>query len=664
MINRKWPLFAAKIILVTSVVTACRTQPEGSETAVVITRTESDGTEGESEDEPPSATPVEVTRVVVETQVVPATVTPSPEPQRELVICLSNEPNSLYPYARERYERGSGFEATRHVLNGLYEPLVTNLSFAFQPLGLVKLPNPDDGDVVVEPVPVSEGMTVLDVNNDVVELRPGVLLFDSEGEEIIFHGQPVTMTQMTVRFTLQPLVWSDGRPVTADDSVYGFELAADPQTPTPKVDIERTASYQAIDTRTVEWRSVPGWVDRTYQDNVWMPYPRHYWGTLSPAALVTAERATTQPLSHGPFVMRTWVKGDHLVLEPNDYYYRADQGLPRLDRIRFNFVDSSAQLLAQLLSGQCDVGTHDGLSLRDVPALLDAEARGLLAPRFQISPVFEHVDFGINPVDGYAVIRPDWFERAEVRRALVQCTDRQRMVDELLFGQSEVMHAYIPDMHPLFPAEMPLWTYDVDAANARLDEVGYLDEDEDGVREDRFREMPFAVTLYIAAENDLHEPLAAILAENLAECGIAVSVEALPGERYFDDGPRGPLFGRQFDLAAFPWLIGSEPNCSLYRGDRIPGPDNGWNRNYNNASGFRSEAFDAACEAALAALPGTDAYAAAHREALRIFAEEMPILPLFSRLQVAATRPGVQHFQLDPTEPSELWNLAELDLAP
>ncbi len=134
-------------------------------------------------------------------------------------------------------------------------------------------------------------------------------------------------------------------------------------------------------------------------------------------------------------------------------------------------------------------------------------------------------------------------------------------------------------------------------------------------------------------------------------------------DQYFADGPEGPLFGRQFDLAAFPWLISVEPNCALYLSSQIPGPANGWNRNFNNETGFSDPEFDAVCEAALAALPGTPEYDENHREALRLWSEQMPIIPLFMRLKVAATRPGILNFVVDPTQDSELWNLNEIDIA-
>jgi len=39
-------------------------------------------------------------------------------------------------------------------------------------------------------------------------------------------------------------------------------------------------------------------------------------------------------------------------------------------------------------------------------------------------------------------------------------------------------------------------------------------------------------------------------------------------------------------------------------------------------------------------------------------------LPLFLRLKIAAHRPDLVNFKMDPTENSELWNVEEWDLAP
>jgi peptide/nickel transport system substrate-binding protein len=241
------------------------------------------------------------------------------------------------------------------------------------------------------------------------------------------------------------------------------------------------------------------------------------------------------------------------------------------------------------------------------------------------------------------------------------CTDRQSMVDEILFGESQVMHSYVPTTHPLYPDDMKEWPYDVTAANRLLDSAGYLDKDGDGFREDSETATRFEVSLMGALGNQVGEQLANMVKQNLADCGVDVRLELIDGNFYFADGPEGPLFGRHFDLASFPWLISIEPNCSLYLSSQIPGPENGWNSGYNNETGFISEDFDAACLAANSALPGLPGYEENHEDALRIWSEEVPIIPLFARLKVAAAREGMLNFIIDPTQESELWNLYDID---
>ncbi|NIP27063.1 MAG: hypothetical protein GWO38_25415, partial [Phycisphaerae bacterium] len=445
-----------------------------------------------------------------------------------------------------------------------------------------KLPNLADGDAVLVPVEVNEGEVVLDVNGEVVVLQNEVTVQNADGNTVNFVGEPITMMQLSAEFTLKPLVWSDGEPVTADDSVYSFELAADPATPVPKFLVERTAEYSAEDDLSIKWVGIPGYLDRTYFTNIWTPYPRHYWGAFSATELLAVEQSNRMPLSHGPFVVAEWVAGDHIRLERNEHYYLAAEGLPRVDAIQVRFVPNADQLLAQILEGQCDIGTHDALGIREAEALLEAGDNNLLAPYFEAGSVFEHIDFGINSAPAYASTRPDWFENVQVRQAIVMCTDRQGMVDDFLFGQPEIMHAYVPTIHPLYPTDVSVWPYDVAGANTLLDNAGLVDSDEDGIREDPISGSPFAVTLLSTIGNELGENVAAALVEDLADCGIEVEVSLLQGDVYFADGPDGPLFGRQFDLAAFPWLISVEPNCSLYLTSRIPSAENSWSLNHNN----------------------------------------------------------------------------------
>jgi peptide/nickel transport system substrate-binding protein len=450
-------------------------------------------------------------------------------------------------------------------------------------------------------------------------------------------------------------------------------LNRDPDTPAGKFVADRTVSYEATGELGLSWTGIPGFLDPTYFLNVWQPFPQHIWGQFSATELLEAEESTRLPVSDGAFHIVEWVAGDSIRVEPNPFYYRQAEGLPYLDSVTFKFIPDTNQLIAQLISGACDIGTQDGLTASDAPFLIEAENNGLLTPYFQTGTVFEHIDFGVNSYGDYGDDqgRPDWFEDARVRQAMTMCTDRQGMVDNILYGRSEVIHTYIPTVHPLYPEDgLTEWAYDVDAANAMLDEVGFTDNDGDGIREyytDRgtsWEGEPFAVSLGTTTGNDMRQQMTQIFKANMLDCGIDIELYYVPASEWFADGPDGPLFGRRYDLGEFAWISAVQPSCNLYLSSQITGPEEeglgGWGA--TNNTGWSNEAFDQACNTALSSLPGTAEYEESHKEAQRIFSQEVPVIPAFLRLIVAAARPNVVGFSVDPTGGTELQNIYQFDL--
>jgi peptide/nickel transport system substrate-binding protein len=650
---KRWALVATLMLLGVALLAAC--QPETITETVEVTRVVTEQVEVEGET-------VEVTSVVVEEVevVVTATAPPVEETPKDLVICMAQEPETLYVY-------GGSMLAASAVRHAFEENLITTLSYDYQAQGIEKVPSLADGDAVIESVEVAAGTMVVDAAGNVAELAEGVMVVPSGATEAVaFDGTAVMMDQLTVRFTMKPMVWSDGTPVTADDSVYSFEVASDPDTPASKFLVERTASYEALSDLETQWVGIPGWRDSTYFTNIWQPLPRHQLEGFSAAELLEAEETTRMPLAYGPFVITEWVAGDHISLVPNEHYYRASEGLPYLDSVTYKFVPDTNQLIAQLLSGQCDIGTQDGMGADQSPFLIEAENNGLLVPYFQTGTTYEHIDFGINPVDEYAATRPDWFEDVRVRQAMTMCTDRQGMVDNILYGRSEVIQTYIPSVHPLYAEDSVSYAFDPEAGNALLDEVGFVDSDGDGIREDAATGTPFNITLGTTTGNEMRQQLTQIFKENMAACGINVELYYQPAGEWFADGPDGVLFGRKFDLGEFAWLTGVQPACNLYITNEIPGlvredgTEIGWGA--SNATGWSNPEYDTVCQTALGSLPGEAAYEEAHKQAQVIFSENVPVIPLFLRLKIAAARPEVVNFGVDPTQNSELWNIFEIDL--
>ena len=582
--------------------------------------------------------------------------TATPLPPKVLTVCVAGEPGSLFLY-------GDSSLAATAVRHGLDENLTTALGYDYQGQGLASLPSVDEGDVRLETVMVEENDTVLDARGVVQRFTKGVTVRNAAGDLITFaEDVPVEMTQMVVDFTLQPMVWSDGEPVTADDSVFSFEIASDPVTPGSKTKIDRTAVYTATGNLSVQWTGIPGFVDPTYVTNVWSPLPRHAYGDYTATQLLGLPEAAQNPLSSGPFVVAEWTPGESIRLARNPFYYRAAEGLPHLDEVVFRLnTELSDELLA---SGECQIITQDVIAPDMVTAVLDAEAAGQVQAHVVNSPFFEELAFGIEPIDEYATTRPNWFGDARVRQALTVCIDRQRMVDELLNGRAAVLNAYVPADHPLYPDDVAEWPYDPAVGNDQLERLGYVDTDGDGIREEPETAVPFQFRLSTDAASPLRARLVEMVQEDLAQCGVAVELDFRQPAEWYGDGPLGSLFGRRFDVGALAWRTGAQPPCGLYLSDNITGPRDegygGWNN--INPTGWRNDEYDAACRTASQSLPGTDAYVTNHQEALRIFSRELPGIPLFANLKVAATLPDVLNFTLDTTQTSELWNLYELDL--
>lgn len=591
------------------------------------------------------------------------TFVPTPLPPKEFTICQAEEPNTLFIY-------GSPSRAARNVLEAIYDGPVDTPSYRFQPVILEKIPSLADGDVALRTVEVGEGSKVVDINGLVLNLLPGVTVLDATGQEVTFaSGKVIPMTQVVVTFTLRAgLTWADGQPLTAQDSRYSYELAGEFDTPSLRLLWERTQRYDAVDERTVVWTGVPGYRDTFYFTNFYHPLPRHAWGQVTAGFLLSAEIAQRKPLGWGPFSVEEWVAGDHITLVRNPYYFRAAEGLPYLDRVTFRFVNNLRQALEWLTTGYCDLITQDVIeNSEDVTPLLIAAQNGQAQLIFSSSSEWEHLDFGIRPASW--VRRPNFFGDVRVRQAIAQCVDRERIAREApLYGQAVVADSYVAPEHPLHAgAQLHRWGYNPEAARSLLDEAGWRDEDGNGIREAHgvtgiANWTPFTVTLLTTAGYPPHERMAHILAKNLAECGIGLAVEYLPPEEFFADGPDGPVFGRQFDLALFSWQNDLDAPCGLYLSSATPGPENWWMAPTNNP-GYASAKYDAACQAALNALPGTDDYVRFHREAQYVFSEELPVLPLYFVPKVVAVRPGVTGVALDPGEFLELWNVESFDVA-
>jgi peptide/nickel transport system substrate-binding protein len=151
-----------------------------------------------------------------------------------------------------------------------------------------------------------------------------------------------------------------------------------------------------------------------------------------------------------------------------------------------------------------------------------------------------------------------------------------------------------------------------------------------------------------------------ILTRSLAECGVGANVQYFSQNDLYAPGPEGLLFGRRFDLIQYAMSTNSiVPPCSWFTTREIPNAADQWVG--TNVTGFSNPEYDSACESTALSLPGEAAYADAFRQAQSIFASQLPAIPLYFRLKVAAASADVCHFDLDPSA-NPLWNIEAFDI--
>lgn len=595
----------------------------------------------------------------------PAAEPAAPAEPKVMVACLAQEPGTLYIYSESALVK-------TFVLDALYDATFDARTYDYQPV-LYNLSTFDD-TAQKNTVEVGVGDTVYDPALDeavVLEAGMTISLNQAEGDPIevtVEEGQTYPTIQIVTEHTIAAgATWEDGTPVTTADVQFSWDLGADPDTPSSKY--AYTVQFQGleiVDDSTYKAIMNPNYTSGTYfVDGMVAPFPAHVYGSMGAAEILADEAVNRDPLAFGPFKLVEWVAGDRIVVEKNPTYWRASEGLPKIDTLIYRFIPDTNQLIAQLASGECDFGTQDAAFEGSLPLIRQFEAEGLMVPQVVAGTVFEHLDFNITPVDSYtgaaaSLLASDGerlFAKKEFRQAIAYCLDRQDIVEKTTNGAAVVQNTYTASDHPLYAgdANVTLYEFNPDKGKELLAGLGWSDTDGDGILDNGSEKLAF---IHSTRTNALREKVTQVVQAQLKDnCGIETKIELYGGE-FFADGPDGIVFGRAYDMGEFAWLTGVEPPCTLYISSQLPSAELGWG-NSNNV-GYLNPDFDAACNAAVQALDDATK-ASKHAEAQALFTEDLPSIPLFARAKILVARPNVVGVVMDPTANSEFWNVENFD---
>lgn len=330
--------------------------------------------------------------------------------------------------------------------------------------------------------------------------------------------------RMEVTWQLRPgTAWHDGLAFTPDDLIFTLRVARDRD-----LDVLADAAYdllegvEATDARTVvaRWRSAYIKADTLFTPDLAMPIPKHVLeGTYQSDKAHFLELAfwTSEFVGTGPFKVRDFVRGSHMVFEANDSYIF---GRPRLDQIEVRFIPDQNALIANMLADAAQLTMSRGLSVGQAAQIRDQWKEGHMAVQLTnwvaIWPQF--VD--PNPV---VVLDPRF------RRALLYAMNRQEMADVIQLGIVPVAHALFNPQDSVYKAvEGSIVKYDFDPRKAAetLEGMGFA-KGVDGFYRDGAGQK-LEIELRTSATRDVSNQAVLATGDYWQKAGVATNISITP----------------------------------------------------------------------------------------------------------------------------------------
>ena len=278
----------------------------------------------------------------------------------------------------------------------------------------------------------------------------------------------------SVTWQLKPdVVWSDGEPFTSADVQFTWEAARDAANGSALVsDYALIEDIQTPDETTVVVTYSE--FNAGYLDQFPWILPKHATGDV---AEMKDWEFNRNPIGTGPFVLDEWASGEYLATSRNENYREA--GKPYLDGINFLIVPAEESRTARMIEGDAEIMLWAG---EEAEAQIEeaGTATGRIAPgiwvlelRFNLSRPFDDDPSADAP-------HPILGDRV-VREAMTLAIDRERINQELIEG--EVFDIDSPLDVGWMACEVEPFVHDPEQAKSLLDEAGWRDEDDNGIRE-------------------------------------------------------------------------------------------------------------------------------------------------------------------------------------
>lgn len=399
-----------------------------------------------------------------------------------------------------------------------------------------------------------------------------------EWEPAVAESWEISEDQQTITLNIREgLTWSDGEPLTAKDFVFGYNqvdlredvesnsrsglmIAPEPGQPEQPVEVTLVDDYTFSITLPTVYAGVfeiansypvpmhifgplIGWDEETHGfDYEWefgeddegntvidevkpegVDYSKinSFWGV---------DADVTTIVGNGPFKLKEYVPSQRILFEPNPNYWETDSEgtqLPYLEELVFQIVADQDTMLQRFIAGDLD---GYGVRGEDFSELVGRkEELGFEMYEVGAASSTQFITFNQNPIEGEGDngIEPPtltWLSNKTFRQAMAHLVDRETIINNIAFGFGYPQYSFIPRISPYYweGADEAAFKYDPTRAAELLDEIGYVDTDDDGWREDPDGNK-ISLTLNTNSGNRVRESIGELFAQEAANVGIEVT---------------------------------------------------------------------------------------------------------------------------------------------
>lgn len=348
----------------------------------------------------------------------------------------------------------------------------------------------------------------------------------------------ITNNGLVITFKLRKGVkWHDGRPFTAADALFTYQVTIDPKTPTAYAgDFMKVKKAEVLDDYTF----------RVTYDKPFAPALISWSSAIMPKHLLAGKDITKSPLSRhpvgtGPYKFKEWVAGQKIVLASYDDYF---EGRPYIDGRITRIIPDMATMFLELRAQ--NIGMM-GLTPLQYTRQTDTNVFKENFSKYRYL-AFAYTYMGYN-------LKNPLFTDKRVRQAISYAIKKDEIVSGVLLGLGK------PATGPFKPGtwayndKVKIYNYDPAKARDLLKQAGWADANGDGILDKDGK--PFEFEILTNQGNETRQKCAEIMQRQLKEIGISAKIRIVEWSAFVTNF----INKRQFDAVILGWTIPLDPDA-------------------------------------------------------------------------------------------------------